>query len=287
MIRAFRCLIFALALTAAAPAKAQPPVWVVRGPHATIVLFGSVHLLPPGLDWEPPGLKQALGQATDLWFEIPIDQTSNLAAAQFATHRGILPPGLKLSDELSPESREKLANAAHTCGLPLDGLEHLRPWYADLALSVASYRQYGAGVENGVEQTLSAANPNIPRRAFETVEQQVAFLADASQADQIASLEETLGEVQDGPQAYQRLVKAWMAADVGAIQHEALDPVIKQAPGVYRTLVVDRNRRWLQLIRARLAGRGEAVIVVGVGHLIGPDSVPALLRQGGFQVDGP
>ncbi len=34
---------------AAFPAAAQPPVWVVRDADSTIVLFGSVHLLPPGL----------------------------------------------------------------------------------------------------------------------------------------------------------------------------------------------------------------------------------------------
>ena len=50
----------------AGAAIAQPPVWVVHGPHATVVLFGSVHILPPGLDWEPPKLKEALGQASDL-----------------------------------------------------------------------------------------------------------------------------------------------------------------------------------------------------------------------------
>jgi uncharacterized protein YbaP (TraB family) len=29
------------------------------------------------------------------------------------------------------------------------------------------------------------------------------------------------------------------------------------------------------------------VVVVGVGHLIGPGGVPALLRERGFSVDGP
>jgi uncharacterized protein YbaP (TraB family) len=37
----------------------------------------------------------------------------------------------------------------------------------------------------------------------------------------------------------------------------------------------------------RLNGKGEAVMVVGVGHLVGPDSVPALLRARGVSVDGP
>ena len=63
--------------------------------------------------------------------------------------------------------------------------------------------------------------------------------------------------------------------------------MIKSAPGVYRSLVVARNRRWVDAIMDRLNGKGEAVMVVGVGHLVGPDSVPALLRARGVSVDGP
>ncbi len=43
----------ALWLGAGSPAQAKPPIWVVRSPHATLVLFGSIHLLPAGLDWRP------------------------------------------------------------------------------------------------------------------------------------------------------------------------------------------------------------------------------------------
>ena len=287
MIRALRLLAFMLICAAPVPAAAQPPVWIVHGPHATIVLFGSVHLLPPNLDWEPPQLSRAIEQADDLWFEIPIDPGASLSAAQLAARRGFLPPGVSLSQELDAGAQAKLARAAQSCGLPLDTINRLRPWYAELALSVASYRQYGAGVESGVEQRLSAANPKVPRRAFETVAQQIEFLSGSSDADQLASLVETLGEIEEGPAVYQRLVGAWMSGDTAAIEREALDPLIKQAPGVYRALVADRNRRWIPLIRDRLAGRGQAVMVVGVGHLIGPDSVPALLRRQGVKVDGP
>ena len=52
-------------------------------------------------------------------------------------------------------------------------------------------------------------------------------------------------------------------------------------------MVVQRNARWLRTIVARLNQPGEAVMVVGVGHLIGPDGLPAMLRTQGIKVDGP
>jgi len=152
---------------------------------------------------------------------------------------------------------------------------------------VASTKLANADAAGGVEQTLSAANPSISRQAFETVVEQIGFLADVPERDQIDSLRETLDEVKTGPALYKRLVDAWLAGDVRTIRKEALEPMIREAPGEYRALVAQRNKRWIGRIEQRLAGQGEAVMVVGVGHLVGPDSVPALLRREGFRVDGP
>jgi uncharacterized protein YbaP (TraB family) len=66
-----------------------------------------------------------------------------------------------------------------------------------------------------------------------------------------------------------------------------LQPLAKASPAVYRTMVVQRNQRWLRVILDRLGRPGESVMVVGVGHLIGPDGLPTLLRANGIRVEGP
>ncbi len=272
----------------AGAAAAQPPVWVVHGPHATIFLFGSVHILPPGLDWEPPVLKRALAAADDLWFEIPLDDASSLTATRLASQQGLQAPGESLTSQLSPASHAHLAKVAQGCGVNVEGLDHLRPWLAEITLSLAVYRQAGAVQEEGVERQIAGLVPtSVPRRAFETAEQQIGFLSKAPLPDQVASLEETLGELDEGPASYERVVTVWMAGDAPGLVREALNPMIKSSPGVYRALVVARNHRWVDQILTRLQGSGEAVMVVGVGHLVGPDSVPALLRAHGVLVDGP
>ena len=59
------------------------------------------------------------------------------------------------------------------------------------------------------------------------------------------------------------------------------------APGLYARLVTERNERWLTTLKARLDGSGRTVVVVGVGHLVGQDGLPARLRALGYSVEGP
>jgi uncharacterized protein YbaP (TraB family) len=272
----------------AGAARAEPPVWVVHGAHCTIVLFGSVHILPPDLNWEPRRLRQAVASAHEIWFEIPLDNASMAAASLAAEAQGLQPPGQTLSAELNPADRSRLTALAQTYAVPMEELDHLKPWLAEIRLSVASYRDLGASRDLGVEhQIVEGARADALQRAFETPEEQIGYLAQGSLPDQIASLEETFGELETGPAAYRRLIGAWISGDLTALNAEALTPLIKAAPAIYRTMVAQRNAHWLRTVVARLNQPGDAVMVVGVGHLIGPDGLPTLLRARGIKVDGP
>jgi uncharacterized protein YbaP (TraB family) len=276
------------ALAAALPAAAQPPVWVIRDHDSTIVIFGSVHMLPPGLDWRPQALDTALQQANDVWFELPLDATDSMAAAQIAATRGLLPAGERLSKKLSPLGRKRLEKAAPALNLSFPTLDRMRPWLAEVTLGVAQLANGGANGSDGVERTLDQAAPaSADRRAFETPEEQIAYFADTPEKDQIASLEDTLREMQDNPHAYPDLVKAWMEGDLKALETQGLKPMRRAAPALYRRLVVERNTRWAETIAERLHGSGQTVVIVGAAHLIGQDGVPAMLRRRGIAVEGP
>jgi hypothetical protein len=267
---------------------AKPPVWVVHGRKATLVLFGSIHLLPAQLDWRPPALDAALAQADEIWFELPINADSDNEAAAAARARGGLPSGAHLGDMLTIDGRARLAQAAAQLGCAPEALDRMRPWMAELTLSVAEDSKAGATAYNGVEDQVQATTPlTAKRQAFETAKQQIGFLAGAPIKDQIASLDWTLTEITQDPASYQRVVDDWMAGDVMGLKAEALDPLERISPALYDRLILERNRRWARRLAARLRRPGSIVVVVGVGHLLGPQGLPALLRARGLQVDGP
>lgn len=277
-----------LALAVVTPAKAQPPIWVVRDADSELVLFGSVHVLPEGLNWRPARLDQALKDADDLWFELPVDTGAELAAAQLAVKYGMLPEGQRLSDLLPPDDQARLERMGGRYGLAPAFLDRMQPWFAEVALAATAYQAAGARADHGVEKQVAASAPaTAERRAFESVEEQLAIFVDTPREAQVASLSASLKEMEADPKAFEDLVAAWMRGDVGALRQEALEPLKAAAPVLYRRLVTDRNERWLTVLRDRLAGAGDTVVVVGVGHLLGPDGLPERLRALGYSVEGP
>jgi len=269
-------------------ARAQPPVWTIKGAHSTLILFGSVHLLPPGLDWRPKTLTDGLAKADELWFEIPVGADTDVQATRLTQTRGWLASGDTLSAHLTAPDDARLARDSTRLGVPPLALEAMAPWLAEVTLSLAVDIKSGARISQGVEQEVQGLAPaRARRRAFETAGQQIGFLADADTAEQVDSLKVTLREIEDEPDAYDRLLAAWMAGDLAAIQTQALEPLRLASPAIYQRLITDRNRRWAKLVSRRMARPGHVVMIVGIGHLIGPGGLPALLRAQGIRVDGP
>jgi uncharacterized protein YbaP (TraB family) len=78
-----------------------------------------------------------------------------------------------------------------------------------------------------------------------------------------------------------------MRGDLKRLQKDAITTLRRASPELYDRLVAQRNARWTQVLDARLKGHGHTVVVVGIGHLIGPGGVPARLRALGYSVEGP
>lgn len=280
--------VLAAAFLFTASAHAAPPIWVVKDGDSEMLLFGSIHVLPPGLAWRPAALDAGLKRADDLWFELPAGPAAEQEIARLAATTGVLPPGQSLFTLLTPRDAELLIRAADSFGLDKTTLDRLEPWLAEVALAGAAYRAAGADTEHGVEKTVESTAPaRIRRQALETPAEQLSLFDQTPQAEQIASLNQTVRELQDDPDGYNKLVRAWLAGDADALDREALEPLRKASPNVFRRLVTERNARWTVELDGRLKGKGRTVVVVGVGHLVGSDGLPSRLRALGYSVTGP
>ena len=199
-----------------------------------------------------------------------------------------LPPGQTLEPKRSPIGRVRFRRVAATLALDVRQLQTLRPGVAEVLISATQAARAGGNGADGVEQWLS----NDPRRpatvmALKSLEQQTRLFAGASDAEQIASPESTLRDLEKDPGGYDRLVQAWIVGDLRRLRREAVEPMRRQLPLAYKRMVTDRKAARVDILRKRLAGSGRTVVVVGAGHPVGPHGPPERLRALGYTVDGP
>lgn len=274
--------------SAAGSASADPPLWRVIGPHGEVDLFGSIHLLSDATQWKNPALTAVLAKADALWFEIPLGGASQAQAIELMQAKGLLPTGQSLSSLLPAPLMARVTAQAKREGLDLASLERMKPWLAELELTLKFYTDQGYSEKLGVESQINAAVPaSVPREAFETLDKQVDLFADDPMPEQVASLKQTLDELDTDPGLFARAASAWRRGDVKAIATEIVAPMRKEDEALYRRVLVDRNHRFARRIEALAKQPGRVFVVVGVGHLVGPDGVPALLRKDGLDVEGP
>ncbi|NND35900.1 MAG: TraB/GumN family protein [Gammaproteobacteria bacterium] len=137
----------------------------------------------------------------------------------------------------------------------------------------------------GVEMhlTAQATRDGKPIEGFETVEEQLRFLDDLSPGAQNEMLLQTLKESAELASLMDEVIEAWRRGDTAFLE-ETLLADMQQYEELNRTLVVDRNHRWLDRIEELLTHDDDYLIVVGALHLVGEDGVPNLLEANGARI---
>lgn len=278
---------FALGLAActAQPTRSEgPALWRIADADSEIWLFGTVHVLPPSLDWGSPRLDAAFDAADELVVETDPDAATTAA---LVARYGVA--DAPLSTQLSPTANARLRRICAQLHIDPQSLETARPWLAALRLSFAYAVAHGQSAEAGVEAVLipRARAAGKPITFLETPEQQIRTLADLSDADQIRFLDAGLRQIEEEGDSLNELDAAWARGDVAALDALARTQLREAGEAPYAALITRRNTAWTAEIQRRLAGSGRIFYAVGAAHLVGEDGVVAQLRAGGISVEGP
>jgi hypothetical protein len=268
-------------------AQAEPAIWVVKGPHATVYLFGTIHALSKDAPWRSsPKVDAAIKQSQTLWLEIP--NVDDAASMQPLVMQLGMDPSHPLSSKLTPEQLAKLTKDAASSGLPGGEaiFESMKPWLAGLMLSLAPLMQAGYDPNSGVELELKPefVKANKPVKGFETAEQQMHFLADMPDKQQLDFLISELDDYDTAIDKFKQMLAAWAVGDVDALDKLNNAEFRDKYPDLFQTLVVKRNESFTKQIQDLLKGDGVSFVAVGAGHLVGKEGVPAMLEKQGFKV---
>lgn len=268
--------------TAAATAAKGPALWKVADADTTIYLFGTVHVLPEGIEWYDDTIATALTGSDMIVTEIPMDPASEAAMAQLAQSKGTLPAGTTLRSLLTPEQKATYEAAVTKLGAPAEAFDPLKPWMVGLTMSLIPLMQQGYTPGAGVEKVLLSKVGDKPQGALETAEFQIGIFDGMDQAAQITFMMEAIEGMDETAPMLNRMVAEWAEGDadeLAAIMNEGMtDPAVADA------LLYSRNANWAEWIDARLDEPGTVFVAVGAGHLAGSQSVQDYLAQKGIAV---
>lgn len=284
-----KSLLFAL-LALVAPAfadtPANPTVWHVKGPAGDAYLLGSIHILPPGVDWHSDKIAKAVGASDVFVFEVPLDAGSTEKLQELVIANGYLGAKENLRDLLHPKYRADYDAAVMASGVDPIAVSHQRPWLAGLTMMFTQIAKLKFDPNNGPDTVLmrDAKAHGKDVRYLETMEDQFAVLAPSDPDTDRDEFEASLDELRDVAGEVQPMVDAWSIGD-----QKKLDTLVNgdldKFPAARKELIDDRNARWMPQIKAMLKEKHTFFITVGAGHLTGPKGIPALLRKAGYKVD--
>ncbi|HUD91337.1 TraB/GumN family protein [Sphingobium sp.] len=279
---------FALTLVAACskapeqpPAQGGPALWQVQRGELKGWLFGTIHVLPSGIAWDTPAIKDAMGQADRLVLEAADlqDEQKTLSLFEQMGRSPDLPP---LEARVPETEKAPLLKALSDGGTSSQLLSGYESWAAAMLLSAASQQGLGVSQDDGVEPVLIAAfkKAGKPIGGLETVERQFAAFDTLPEAAQSRLLVQTVHEAKGMKALYDRILKAWVKGDMDAIAKEDQNGEQPDRQ-VEDAVLVARNRDWVKTIEPM---RGRPFIAVGAGHLTGRENLIDLLKARGFTI---
>jgi uncharacterized protein YbaP (TraB family) len=267
-----------------APLKTS--LWTVSSGEATVYLAGSIHFLRQEDHPLPLAMREAYGDSDKIFFETDIGAMSDPDLQAKMLRLSMYPQDENLYGRISAETRRLYDKKMSELGLPAEQFARFKPWFIAMSLELMEFQRLGFDPNFGVDTHFYrlAREHGKPIGFFESVDYQIDLLAGMDRKNQDDFLNQTLREIEEISRLAEDLVSSWRTGDAGNL-HLMLFRNFEDYPGVYERLLLERNRDWVRQIEELMRGRQTVLVVVGVMHLVGPDSVVAILEKKGYAVD--
>jgi len=275
----FPTLAVFLALAGFSRMEAASPVWKVSGPEGgTLYLGGSVHALRSSDYPLPPAFDRAFAESERIVFEAGEES----AASRKVLKSGEYPRNDSLKNHVDPRTYVYVRKVFTLLGVPESKFARYRPWVLTLMLTSPSLR--GLSGDLGVEGHLKkrARVNKKPISGLVPLQEHLNVFTGLNDRQSEAVL--LLTFIPNASGSYSNMVDAWRKGDVEFLWRK-VRAAYADYPAFGERLIEARNRAWLPRIESYLRSGQTCFVVVGAGHMGGPEGLLALLRNRGHQVD--
>ncbi len=246
--------------------------------------MGSVHLLKASDYPLPAALERAYSEADTLLMEIDLDDLSTITAQWVIQHRATPERGQTLKQLLGDDKYSEAQSLARTADIDLSRYSRSEPWHAALEITREAMSSAGFEAGRGIDQYFASRAITDGKRidGLETFEQQIAFFDELPLDLQTRLLLQSLAELETYDGQLSSLVTAWRDGNLEQLATE-LNQSFADYPLLRNVLVTQRNQNWVSAIESLTTRETTSLVVVGALHLVGEDSLLALLAERGLK----
>jgi uncharacterized protein YbaP (TraB family) len=282
-----RAALLATALLVPLAATAEPAAWRLQARDGgEIVLLGSMHMLRASDYPLPAAIDALVDRAETVVMEVDMDDIQAAGQQRLILEKAVLPQGTELDDVIDPELYGTLEKSTAEAGLDLRQLTRFEPWFLALTVLEIGMRKVGFESERGIEQYVLGLTRSDGKEVLglETLEFQLGIFDSMTPELQEEFLAQTLTELAEAETAMNAMADAWAAGELEPLTEELLAS-FDEFPGLYDTLVTERNAKWVVSLEDMLDDRKRYLVVVGALHLVGRDNVIDRLKARGHRVE--
>jgi uncharacterized protein len=261
---------------------AESSVWVASSSKAKVYLAGSFHMLRDSDYPLPAEFSIAYKGSSTIVFEVPLgDESSMINILGMA----IYSDGTTLKDHISKAAYTKAQSFCKERNYPMEQFEFFKPTMFVMTLTVLEMSKIGADPQKGIDYFFKnkAMQDGKKTGSLETMDEQINLLASIDANVGSEQIIESIGEFKQIEAMLEESLAVWKKGDEPGMERLFVREM-KNYPQLYKSILVDRNNKWLTKITGYLNGSENTMVIVGAAHLVGPDGLVNLLRKQGYKV---
>ncbi|TRY30217.1 TraB/GumN family protein [Aliiglaciecola sp. M165] len=261
-------------------------VWKVSKGQDQIYVGGTIHLLSQNDYPLPEKYEQAYKMSDTLVFETDIAKMNSPEFQQVSMQYMFLPGGKTVKELISAETFAQLETHLAARNIPVQNFLPFLPSFLAITLTVIELQMMGinsAGVD--MYFATKGIGDGKANQWFEEPEEQLSLLAKMGEGQEDAMIKYTLKDISTVQEMMPKMITAWREGDSQALADIGLTDMMNDYPQVYNDLLVQRNKNWLPKLEALFGNENKEFVLVGALHLVGKDSVLAMLESKGYKVE--
>ena len=269
-------------------------IWEVShaGKPGKIYLGGTIHAGIPSLFPLDSKYDEILKKSDYLVLEIYENaiqkKISEARAAKHLIQYAMLPKGSKLEEMIPAKNFQQYRNYALQLNLlekEWEGLQYFKPAILAVQLDTLGIRIIpNCSLDIGIDNLFKELFKHKNIRALETTMEQLKIITDMSDKEALLLLDYITGKSPEEVQhEMQMMFRSYLDGNTQIFLKD-IEKTAQMIPDFYKALNADRNQKMAQKILQMLNEKENGLVMVGLAHLLGKDSLNTFLQKSGCVV---